>query len=327
MSFDLENRRYIGSKNTLAPWIFDSIPKSLSRGVFFDVFSGTGIVAKKAIMTFDHIILNDLLYSNEVIYRAFFGDQPVDESALSLFFEEAKKSTKRSNYFSKNFGGKYFTIDDARHIGFVREQIDTIFPDPNDRTRHVALASLLYSVDRCANTVGHYETFLKNQKMRQFRLEPIRSNSCSATIFRENANDLARKVSADVAYVDPPYNSRQYSRFYHVLETLTKWDKPKLSGVALKPPTENSSLYCTVRASATLADLIENLDAKYVVISYNNTYSSKSSSSKNKISHEEIRDIARSNGRLTVKERDHKFFNSGKTDFKNHVEYLFLIEK
>jgi adenine-specific DNA-methyltransferase len=34
---------------------------------------------------------------------------------------------------------------------------------------------------------------------------------------------------ARVVYVDPPYNTEQYSRFYHVLETLVRYDNPRLS--------------------------------------------------------------------------------------------------
>ena len=33
-------------------------------------------------------------------------------------------------------------------------------------------------------------------------------------IYREDSNDLAKRVKCDIAYIDPPYNSRQYSRFY-----------------------------------------------------------------------------------------------------------------
>jgi adenine-specific DNA-methyltransferase len=72
---------------------------------------------------------------------------------------------------------------------------------------------------------------------------------------------------------------------------LVKWEKPELFGVALKPPTENMSAYCTVKAKNTFADLIENIDAKYLVVSYNNTYTSKSTSSENKIKLQEILNI------------------------------------
>ena len=59
-------------------------------------------------------------------------------------------------------------------------------------------------------------------------------------IYREDTNELVKNISAEVVYIYPPYNSRQYSRFYHLLETLVKWDKQKLEGVALKQKTENS---------------------------------------------------------------------------------------
>jgi adenine-specific DNA-methyltransferase len=48
------------------------------------------------------------------------------------------------------------------------------------------------------------------------------------SIFNQDTNVLAKNIKADIVYIDPPYNSRQYSRFYHVLENLTKWQKPKL---------------------------------------------------------------------------------------------------
>ena len=60
-------------------------------------------------------------------------------------------------------------------------------------------------------------------------IEPIKHTS-KIQIFREDANELVKKVKFDICYIDPPYNSRQYSRFYHVLENLAQWKKPKLFG-------------------------------------------------------------------------------------------------
>ena len=60
-------------------------------------------------------------------------------------------------------------------------------------------------------------------------------------IYREDSNSLAKKIKADIAFIDPPYNSRQYSRFYHVLENITKWEKTELYGIALKPKEENNN--------------------------------------------------------------------------------------
>jgi adenine-specific DNA-methyltransferase len=145
-------------------------------------------------------------------------------------------------------------------------------------------------------------------------------------IIRGDANLAATIVSADIAFLDPPYNSRQYSRFYHVLENLAEWKKPKLFGVALKPEPQNISDYSKTSAPAVFADLVEKLNCRYLVVTYNNTFSPKSSSSRNKITLEEITRILERKGSTTILSRGHRFFNSGKTDFDDHKEYLFITK-
>lgn len=326
MGFDISNRRYIGSKASLSEWILTSIPEKHLTGAFFDVFAGTGVVANAVAPHFDSIIVNDLLYSNEVIYKAFFGTGRFSLQKIQSLTPLALEIGKNENYFSKNFGGKYFTPEDARLIGAYRQAIDALFPEQSDRNRNIALASLIYSADRSAITVGHYEAFLRNGKNRPFSFDLINPRQVKSKVYRQDANALARKVVSEVAYLDPPYNSRQYSRFYHVLETLTKWDDPELFGVALKPAPENISDYCKTAAPGSLRDLVENLDSKFILISYNNTYKSKSSSSQNKITLDQIEEIAKSKGKTQVKEMPYKHFNAGNTDFKDHREFLFTIE-
>ena len=150
--------------------------------------------------------------------------------------------------------------------------------------------------------------------------------SKDVVIYREDANNLVRKVKADIAFIDPPYNSRQYSRFYHLLENLTKWKKPELSGVAMKPPVENMSEYSKVSAPKIFDDLIQNLNAKYIVVTYNNTYKPKSSSSKNKITHEQILESLEKVGKTKIFEIPFQFFNAGKSDLKDHKEFVFITE-
>ena len=82
--------------------------------------------------------------------------------------------------------------------------------------------------------------------------------------------------------------------------------------------------YCRVQAKDRLAELVKDLNAKYLVVSYNNTYDSKSNSSKNKITLQQIKDILSVKGKTKVFEKDYRHFNAGNTDFKNHKEYLFV---
>lgn len=325
--FRIENRRYIGSKVRLISDIFEAIPKSLHGGHFLDVFAGTGVVAAKATEFFSKVSVNDHLFSNEIVYRAFLGRSRYSLRRLQRFVDEVRHlKLPKSNYFSREFGNRYFSSHDAIKIGAIREKLESRRENFSQREFCILLASLLYSVDRSARTVGHYEAFLRINPPRnefQFHLiQPLPPTNVS--VFRQDANALVRKLSADVTYIDPPYNSRQYSRFYHVLETLVKWDKPRLSGVARKPPTENSSAYCKTSAPQVFADLIASLDSKLIVVSYNNTYESKSSSSRNKISHEFIREVLSARGDLHVKSIKVAHFNAGRSSLPNHKEYIFV---
>lgn len=329
--FNISNRRYIGGKSLLLKAIAESIPDHISRRSFCDIFAGTGVVGASAFSDFESVTLNDLLYSNEVIYRGFFGKGNFSQTKMEAFRNDMSiRASKpiRHNYFSKNFSGKYFSETSAKAIGMIRETIEENLYDFNQRETAIALSSLLYSADRIANTVGHYEAYRKGvDDFKDFDFRLISpSRDLKSEIYRKDANQLAREISSDVVYIDPPYNSRQYSRFYHVLETLIKWDKPVLEGVALKPPTENVSEYCKVGAAEAFKDLITNLDTSLIIVSYNNTYASKSSSSRNKISLGEISAILRAKGKTRTKKIPHKHFSAGNTDFDNHLEYLFVTE-
>lgn len=330
--FDLENRRYIGSKSKLSSWIVELILENTTGNSFFDVFAGTGIISKSMIEYCNELIINDFLYSNEVCYNAFFGESEINNRILyeiETEFQNINSEDIQENYFSENFGGKFFSNRDALLIGEIRERIENR-KNISNREKSILLASLIYSADKISNTVGHYDAYRKNVKLlEEFKynlVSPLNTTGKRIKIYREDANDLIKKIKSDIAFVDPPYNSRQYSRFYHVLENLTKWDKPELSGVAMKPKAENMSDYCRVSAPKVFDDLIKNLNCKYIVVTYNNTYNSKSSSSRNKITHSQIINSLNSVGCTKIFEKNHKFFNAGKTELKGHKEFVFITK-
>lgn len=317
------------------PWIKELILQNCpEHDSIFDVFGGTGVVTSELLDISTKNIINDFLFSNEIIYRAFFGKDKFDEKKLKEYsdkYNSIDRDSLEDNYVSINYGDKYFRYNDAKLIGYIREDL-VIAKEAkkiNDREYSILLASLLYSFDRCANTVGHYEAYIKGKEIRGefvFELvEPIHSTN-KIEIFREDSNELAKRIKADVAFIDPPYNSRQYSRFYHVLETITKWEKPDLAGTAMKPPEENMSDYCRNSAPKVFEDLIVNLNVKYIVVTYNNTYDSKSSSSRNKITLEQIKEILENKGKTQIFETDYHRFNAGKTDASDHKELVFITE-
>ena len=332
MPYQIWNRRYTGSKYKLSEWITDLIAENCEGNSFCDLFAGTAIMSKQMIDSVDEIYINDFLYSNEVIYKAFFEQSDFDYEkldALKKGFSKIQVSEIPENYVSVNFGNKFFSYNDSLRIGFIREQIEKN-ADLNEKEKNILLASLLYSLDKAANTVGHYDAYIKGKTIKDSfvfdLITPYEYKNKKVHISRSDANQLAKEISCDIVYIDPPYNSRQYSRFYHILENITKWEKPELFGTACKPKAENMSEYCRSSATKTFKELIDSLNCKYIVVSYNNTYNSKSSSSKNKITLENIQTILESKGTVSIFEKKHQYINTGKTELPNHKELVFITK-
>lgn len=333
MNLLIGNRRYTGSKKALLEDIYESVtPYCKEKIVFADLFAGTGVVSAFMLNKGMDVITNDILLSNYVAYQAWFGKGKFNMEKLVKLIEEFNSLDGKileENYFSKIYGNKYFSISDAKKIGHLRDRISKI--ELNERERSILLASLMYATDKIANTVGHFEHFLSNRPKDKgvfLKLPKIEKFSGKATIYKEDANNLVKKISCDIAYVDPPYNARQYVNFYHVLENLITWNKPmEFEGTSMKFKRNHlKSDYSKAKAPAVFKDLIDNLKAKIIVVSYNNTYSAKSSASNNKISEAQLVDILSARGKVIIKEIKHKSFNSGKTDFKNHKEILYVCK-
>lgn len=328
----LESRRYIGCKQKLIDWIFDIIQHETKNiHTATDIFAGTGVVAKKMLSLYDKVIINDFLLSNNQIYKAFFKNGKWNKEKILKkieLYNSLETATLEDNYFSINYGGKYFDYDMSKKIGWIREDIENSKSELTEKEYAILLATLIYNIDKHANTLGHFEAYIKKPiKKSELKLRLIDVKEFkNLTIYREDSNKLAKEIKSDLVYIDPPYNSRQYCRFYHVYENLVKWDKPILSGVAMKPPAENMSKYCTSKAPEAFSDLVKNLDAKYLAVSYNNTYNSKSGSSKNKIKLEEIEEILNAKGETKKFAKDYRFFNAGKSDLENHQELLYITK-
>ncbi|HBK1882575.1 TPA: DNA adenine methylase, partial [Campylobacter coli] len=291
--FNISSRRYTGAKTKL----LDSIDYTLKQGFdytkyndlsFFDVFGGTGVVGEYFLKNpyFNHFIINDFLHSNYVIYQGFFKQEAFSKDTLEKLVNAFNAiDSKEQNYYSLNFGDKFFSLKDSIKIGTIREEIENLKESKKINTKeyYILLSSLLYSLDKVANTVGHYDAYRKNIALKdKFIFELIRpiTTKSKVEIFKEDSNKLVKdfikeKRKIDVAFIDPPYNSRQYSRFYHLLETITLNDKPKLYGITLKREPENMSEYCKVGAESVFRELCEDLSkiARFFVVTYNNTNS------------------------------------------------------
>ena len=125
--FNMYNRRYTGSKYKLMEWIRELIIDNCEGKSFFDVFAGTGVVTEYMLNEYDKYIINDFLYSNEVIYKGFLLQENYDMDKLINIVESYNKANRtklKENYVSTNFGDKYFNREDAKLIGKIREDLE-----------------------------------------------------------------------------------------------------------------------------------------------------------------------------------------------------------
>lgn len=329
----INNRRYLGNKYRLLPFITRVVEDECENiNTIADIFAGTGAVASA--FTDKKIITNDLMYSNYICHIAWFSSETYsEEKIIELVMYYNSVIVEEDNYMSENFANTYFSLEDCKKIGFIRQDIEDRFikNDINERERALLITSLLYGMDKIANTCGHYDAYRKGVEFEK-HLElsvpqPEKNLNENNICYNMDTNELMPDIEADLVYIDPPYNSRQYCDAYHLLENVARWNKPEVFGVAKKMArTALKSDYCTQKATDTFEKLIDATHAKYILLSYNNMAEKGNDRSNAKISDEDIMRILQKKGTVKVFTEDYKAFSTGKSDIKDNQERLFLCK-
>ena len=191
------------------------------------------------------------------------------------------------------------------------------------------ITSLLYAMDKIAKTCGHYDAYRKGAEFDKplELLVPMAeiNNNPNNECYNQDANDLVKNIVADLVYIDPPYNSRQYCDAYHMLENVARWEKPEVFGVAKKMDRTNlKSKYCTRSAAKAFEDLIENISSRYILLSYNNMAEKGNDRSNAKISDDDIMSVLSKKGTVKIFSESYKPFTTGKSYISENEERLFL---
>jgi adenine-specific DNA-methyltransferase len=327
----IQSRRYLGNKFKLLSFIKEIVEKKCGKiESFCDIFAGTGVVGHEFNDSGIKIMSNELLYSNYISLYAWLASEQFDKAKITDYIRILNNVySSGENYVSQNFGGTYFTIENARTIGAIRERIDEL--ELNFKEKSILLTSLLYAIDKVANTCGHYDAFRRTldtvMPIKLLVPDIQQDKNKSNEIYNEDANQLIRTIKGDVLYMDPPYNSRHYCDSYHLLENIIKWEKPEAFGVAKKMLRgELKSQYCLKTASKAFDDLIKNANFKYILVSYNNMSNKGNSRSNARIKDEEIIRTLSKRGKTEIFETEFKSFTTGKSEIENHTERIFFCE-
>lgn len=333
-SFDISSRRYLGNKYKLLKWIKNIVDTNCNDvNSFFDVFSGTGSVASAFIDK--RLVICDMMKSNYYAALCWFSPEPIVREKLERIIDNYNgfDASAEDNYMSRNFSNTYFDTYTCKKIGYIRDNVELLKNqgEINDREHACIITSLFYAMDRISHTCGHYDSFIRDGKYQgvlelkmpsnQYELNPENHIYCA------DSNTIANLEEVDIAYLDPPYNSRQYCDAYHLLENVALWNKPEVFGLAKKMDrTKMKSKYCkSNQASIALADLVEKLNCRYILFSYNNNGKKLQCRSNAKLTDEEIIRILSTRGDVQVFTCDYRGFDAGKSEFsKDNQERLFL---
>lgn len=330
---------YIGSKLKLCQHFLPETIKSvcgtdLSQKTFCDIFAGTGIVGRTFKTSVKKVISNDIEYYSYILNKNYIENHRPLKNAENLVSELNELSFCVDGFIYKNYclGGngerQYFSDENGKKIDSIRIKIEEWKNNGkiNKSMYYFLLASLLESADKVANTASVYGAYLKNLKksaQKQMILESadFELNDNEHEVFKSDANELITRISGDILYLDPPYNTRQYGANYHILNTIAEY-KPFVPKGKTGLREYTRSKYCSVSSvKEEFENLIKNANFKYIFLSYNN---------EGLMSVEDVRRIMRKYGRYDLAQTDYQRFKADSNRFnkaKSTVEYLHILEK
>ena len=86
-TFRINNRRYLGNKYKLLPFIMRTVNRECTDiSSVADIFAGTGAVASA--FSDKTVITNDMLYSNYICHNAWFSPEKYREKTIIDLIEE-----------------------------------------------------------------------------------------------------------------------------------------------------------------------------------------------------------------------------------------------
>lgn len=357
---------YIGNKRKL----LDLIQTALARTgptkdrTFVDFFSGSGVVARLAKTLGYRVIANDwepytlpistsyILCNRPPLFRQCGGY----EKAVAYLNALQPKVDWVTEHLCPRDDQKYDVHKDrmfymrknGKRIDAIRHQIlewrsKGVIDLVEERC---LLAPLLYQACYTSNTSGVFKGFHKGwggqtktalyRIAGDLRLSPsvFFDNEQENEVFCCDAQQLAEELSSeelDVVYLDPPYNQHPYGSNYHVLNSITLWDKPPLSNhitghgnksaIRTDWRTDRRSAY-NYRKGATEAyrKLLATINARYVLTSY---------STDGMIPLREILQINAVRGQVYVEMREYKRYRVSAQRFSKkpmNVEVIVAVD-
>ena len=336
------------------------MPKTILDG-----FSGTTRVSQALAKLGYTVISNDVAPWSKIFGTCYLLNTKPKEAYQPLI-DHLNAVPPIDGWFTEHYGGhandgcaiqedglkKPWQLHNTRKLDAIRQEIETLKLDPIEKA--VTLTSLILALDRVDSTLGHFSAYLREWAPRAYKelalkVPEVFTSEGDHQVHQTDIFKLVPRVSADLAYFDPPYGSNnekmppsrvRYAAYYHLWKSVVLFDKPTLFGKAKRRKDTSDPLAASIFeefrcnddgqfiAVQAIAKLIRETQARWILLSYS------------------------SGGRATAQQLNEVMQNSGKLlavlelDYKKNVmagmrwthewvdiaedpnrEFLFLLEK
>lgn len=318
-------------------------------GTVADIMAGTGSVASALRSEGYQVIASDIMtYSKHHLVTQLLLDGAPSFGGLSRLVSVSGYSdvlaylnhlSPCEGYFHREFspGGsplngtpprKYFTSENAARIDAIRIQIEDwcnnglLTSVENSLLRH----DLIMAVNEVANisgTYGYFHAVFNKNSLGNLCLRPTKFHlgRTDNLVLQGYAEKLAKSISADLCYIDPPYIKRQYAANYHILETLARGDEPEAVGKSgLRPWRDQYSDFCTkTKSMDSFRQIMSSMDCPKFLISY---------SEDGLFPVAQLMDVFAEYGDVKLQEIEYKRFRSNNSRLNNKIsEYLIHVSR
>tara|TARA_A100001515_G_scaffold105951_1_gene86778 strand:- start:541 stop:1602 length:1062 start_codon:yes stop_codon:yes gene_type:complete len=339
---------YKGSKRKLLQDIEKYI-KEVDAKTVFDGFSGTGIVSAHLRSQGYEVYANDLNYSSYIYGKVFL--EGYDSTIVNKVVQQLNSLDPKKGWITQNYSGEKervvrgtggqsqlrplgFQAKNANKIDAARDYIETL--SLHERNKNALIFSIILASDRVFNNSNDQKSSLKEWQTKALRDIQFESPTLiTGPVGKQFKGDILKLESpeVDVVYLDPPYtHGVLYDACYHINENIALWDKPELdhsyalpraSRVAIRKVKKKSGgFYNKGTAACCFKQILGSLKCKRVILSY-------SDAPRNVLTIQDMCNIGKQYGNLTVYSKDHKIctqasiFNKVSTELK---EYFLIID-
>lgn len=227
-------------------------------------------------------------YDSNIELNEFNALEQQQQDLIYFEFEKLEH-----NLFIKNYSGTYWSFEQCLWIDALRITVEEY---KGTEIYYPILSSLMFAMAYNAQSTGHYAQYRDANNVASMKDIIIYRNKEISPYFKKKLEELIQSTGKNgfkhqitsldyrdcldqlperaLVYADPPYAFVHYSRFYHALETLVKYDYPEVKHKGRYRIDRHQSPFCKrTEVVDAFTELFKGVGTKNskLILSYSNT--------------------------------------------------------